>query len=76
MINDVVYAEFSFEFLRLEEVEAVLRVAQIDTTKLLERPCFWPARFPSAIVPAAAAAPAYCRISLSGPMRRSPRYRC
>jgi predicted nucleic acid-binding protein len=34
MINDVVYAEFSVGFLRLEEVEAVLRVAQIETTTL------------------------------------------
>jgi predicted nucleic acid-binding protein len=34
MINDVVYAEFSVGFLRLEEVEAVLRVAQIETTAM------------------------------------------
>ena len=34
LINDVVYAEFSVGFLRLEEVEALLSAAQIEVTAM------------------------------------------
>ena len=54
----VVYSEFSIAYARIEEVDRVLAEAGLELTEIPRARPF------SAIVLSAAAAPAYCQISL------------
>ena len=68
LINDVVYAEFSVGFLRLEEVEALLSAAQIEVTGMPREALFLAGKVFCATGLVAAPARGCCLTSLSARM--------